>query len=104
MALNWQSMEVWSDLVGLGSAVVMTVPAWKADSLTAFVAHLRAVLRPTAAPAAGNADPNADVVLDDLERDAAAWKPADRRLLRLGVLLLAASFALKMGHHAGWHF
>lgn len=99
--MNWQSLEVWSDVAGVLSAAAMVVPAWKADSLAAFVAEFRAALSKRQ-PAGG--DVNTDAVLTDLERLAAAWKAPDRRLLRAGVLLLGASFLLKVGHHAGWHF
>ena len=101
MALNWHSLEVWSDLIGLASATAMVAPAWQADSLAAFVTHLRAVLKSNAGV---NVDPNAETLMNDLERDAEAWKPSDRHLLRLGVLLLGASFLLKMAHPAGWQF
>lgn len=95
--MNWHSLEVWSDVVGLFSAVAMVVPAWKADSVAAFVGELSAALqrRPVG-------DPNGPLVLGAVERDASSWKPIDRRLLRAGVLLLSASFVLKMAHHAGY--
>ena len=99
--MNWHSMEVWSDVVGVLSAAAMVVPAWKADSLAAFVANFRSTLsqcRPTVG------DPNTGQVLVDLEQLAATWRAPDQRLLRAGVLLLALSFLMKMGHHAGLAF
>lgn len=99
--MNWHSLEVWSDLVGVLSAAAMVVPAWKADSLAAFLAEFRAALGKRR-DASQVGDPNTAAVLTDLERLAASWKAPDRRLLRGGVALLGASFVLKVGHHAGW--
>ncbi|NCT83146.1 MAG: hypothetical protein GXC94_08395 [Comamonadaceae bacterium] len=96
--MNWQSLEVWSDIVGVCSAAAMAVPAWKADSTAAFMSAFRAAL---AQPRQGG-DPNSLPVSEDLERRAAAWKAPDRWLLRLGVALLALSFLMKMAHHAGY--
>ena len=97
--MNWHSLEVWSDIVGLLSALAMAIPAWRADSTAAFMRDFRAAL---GAPRRGG-DPNAGDVMTDLERLSATWKAPDRRWLRAGVALLALSFLLKMSHHLGWH-
>jgi hypothetical protein len=34
--VNFHSLEVWSDIVGLASAIALTVPGWKADSVASF--------------------------------------------------------------------
>lgn len=99
--MNWHSIEVWSDVVGVLSAAAMAVPAWKTDSLAAFLAKFRSALSGVR-PSGG--DPNSAQVLADLGNLASAWKASDQRLLRAGVLLLALSFLMKMGHHAGFHF
>ncbi len=98
--MNWHSLEVWSDIVGLCSAVAMAIPAWKADSTAAFMSEFRAAF---ARPRPGG-DPNRSVVQAKLEQLAAAWKAPDRWLLRLGLALLALSFLMKMAHHDGWQW
>ena len=96
--MNFQSLEVWSDIVGLASAIALTIPGWKADSVASFVSELSAAL----GRAKAGGDPNGPRVLGEIQRDADEWKPSDRWFLRVGVLMLAGSFLLKMAHHAGW--
>jgi len=98
--MDWHSLEVWSDIVGVASAAAMAVPAWKSDTAAAFMGDIRAAL---STPRRGG-DPNGASVLADLERRAASWKAPDRVMLRLGVVLLALSFLMRMAHHAGCRF
>lgn len=112
--MNWCSFEVWSDLAGLASAVAMVIPAWKADSLAGFINKIdprannkSGLPLPAHSPEASAAqaprgDPNAGKVVAKLREMADGWNAFDRWLLRIGVVLLISSFALKMAHHASW--
>ena len=76
----------------------MTIPAWKADSVAAFLAELARAFK----SAKGSGDPNGAKLLEGISADASAWKPLDRWCVRGGVVLLAGSFLLKMLHHCGY--
>ncbi|WP_093179075.1 hypothetical protein [Variovorax sp. YR266] len=88
--MNWTSLEVWSDIVGFASAILLLIPAWHSDWISGLVDDLEH---------AGQADKNARAIANDIAKDAARWRRIDRRLLQLAVLLLLASFTLKLLHH-----
>lgn len=93
--MNWRSYEVWSDFVGLVSAMVMVYPAWRDDWVGKLI-HTLGGERPP------DADPNAAKARAKAQARLGTWSTRDRFFLRIGVGLLAASFSLKMCHHMGW--
>lgn len=93
-------MPTWvPDLLGMLSGLSMTVPAWRASAILRAVADLRreaANIPPVQSP---KFVPHSQVVRDLTEAmlsTAQIWNRKDDFMLKLGVVLLIASFAVKL--------
>jgi hypothetical protein len=93
------ALELWSDVVGFVAAVIMLLPAVRADRLLQFITQFRQATAD--ARKRGSGDPNLDKYLDWLANTSGTWSSFDGWCLRLGALLLVLSFALKLCHHLG---
>lgn len=87
--------ETFSDVLGLMSGIALMLTAWRNDSLSAFLAGLRISIE-EAKKTPGGADKKADAVATALEKDLSRWSIIDRWALRVGALLLGASFLVKV--------
>lgn len=96
-------LELWSDVFGFLSAIVMLLPILRAEKVLKFVASFRGSVDQAARSGAG--DPNAGKYLQWLENEPGKWSPFDSACLRAGAALLVLSFGLKIVFHGatrGW--
>ena len=96
-------LELWSDLIGFLSAIVMLLPVLRADRLLKFVTSFRSDF--DKAQQRGGGDPNAGRYLRWLENEPGKWSYFDSACLRVGAALLVLSFGLKIVYHGatrGW--
>lgn len=94
------AMPTWlPDLLGMVSGLLLTVPAWRASGMLRAVAKLRrdaANIPPGQDP---KFSPHSEVVnelTNAMLGSAQVWNRIDDFMLKTGIILLIASFAVKL--------
>jgi hypothetical protein len=90
-------LELWSDLIGFLSALVILLPTLRAEKFLKFVAEFRWSVDD--AERKGAEDPNVPKFLKWLENEPGTWSGFDAVCLRVGAALLVLSFGLKIVYH-----
>jgi hypothetical protein len=88
-----------ADLVGLGSAAVLLVPAFGQNNVAKAVARLRLIASRGGDAKEASIREAAKDLAQSMESRSARWSPADETLLRIGSVALALSVALKLLAH-----
>ena len=94
------ALPLWlPDLLGMVSGLLLTVPAWRASGMLRAVATIRREAAQVPRVEDPGYESHAEVV-EGLTKamlgSAQVWNRADDLLLKAGILLLIASFAVKL--------